>query len=140
MSRIPAISIITPVWNGLPYIKECIGSVLAQEFQNWELLIGDNGSTDGTTDYLATLNDSRIHIYKHEINRGISGNLNFLFSKANAPLAYILCADDCFHSKGLNYVIDEWNSSIESVVFICFSPDAGSCKLKQYAYNTLPKN
>ena len=54
MSSVPAISILTPVWNGLPYVKECIASVLAQEFQDWELLIGDNGSTDGTREYLAS--------------------------------------------------------------------------------------
>jgi len=140
MSRAPAISIITPVWNGLPYIKECIGSVLAQEFQNWELLIGDNGSTDGTRDYLAQLNDSRIHIYEHEINLGISGNLNFLFAKANGPLAYILSADDWFHPEGLSSAMDEWNCARESVAFICFSPDAGLFKVAQYAYKTLPKH
>ena len=140
MSVLPAISIITPVWNGLPYIKECIASVLAQEFQNWEMLIGDNGSSDGTREYLAEQTDPRIHIYYHEVNHGISGNLNFLFAKANAPLAYILGADDYFHPKGLSDVMDEWGSSGPNVAFIWFNPDAGICKLKQYGYNTLPKN
>jgi glycosyltransferase involved in cell wall biosynthesis len=140
MSATPAISIITPVWNGLPYLKECIASVLAQDFQNWEMLIGDNGSTDGTRDYLAKQTDSRIHVYYHEKNYGISGNLNFLFAKAKAPLAYILCADDYFHPKGLRHVIDEWSSSLPSVALICFHPDPGNCKLKQYAYHHLPEN
>jgi glycosyltransferase involved in cell wall biosynthesis len=140
MSVVPAISIITPVWNGLPYIKECIASVLAQEFQNWEMLIGDNGSTDGTREYLAEQTDSRIHIYYHEANHGISGNLNFLFAKANGPLAYILCSDDYFHPKGLSDVIGEWASSRPRVSFICFNPDPGNSRLYQYAYNTLSKN
>ncbi len=140
MSTVPAISIITPVWNGLPYIKECIGSVLAQEFQNWEMLVGDNGSTDGTREYLSGQTDSRIHIYNHKVNLGISGNLNFLFAKATAPLAYILCADDYFHPNGLSYVISEWSSSKPSVVFICFSPDAGDSKLRRYSHSVLPEN
>ena len=42
MPAVPAISILTPVWNGLPYIKECIESVLSQDFQDWEMIIGDN--------------------------------------------------------------------------------------------------
>ena len=52
MPAVPAISIITPVWNGLPYIKECVESVIAQDFQDWELIIGDNASEDGTSEYL----------------------------------------------------------------------------------------
>lgn len=140
MSRVPAISIITPVWNGLPFIKDCLESVLAQDFQDWELLIGDNGSTDGTRDHLTTQTDPRIHIYKHEINLGIFGNLNFLFAKAKAPLAYILCADDYFHPKGLSYVIEEWVSSRPSVAFIIFSPDVGHSKLRMYSHSILPKN
>ena len=75
----PAISILTPVWNGLPYIKECVESVFSQEFQDWELIISDNGSTDGTRDYLDTLTDKRVQIFKQDKNLGIDGNLNFLF-------------------------------------------------------------
>ena len=44
MSALPAISILTPVWNGLPYIQECVESVIAQDFQDWEMIIGDNAS------------------------------------------------------------------------------------------------
>jgi len=139
MSRVPAISIITPVWNGLPFIKECIESVLSQEFQNWEMIIGDNGSTDGTRAYLEGQTDSRIRIYKHELNRGISGNLNFLFSKANAPLAYILCADDYLQPKGLSHVIAEWSTAGPGVAFIIFSPYIGHSKLRRYSYGVLPK-
>ncbi len=70
MSVVPAISIITPVWNGLPYIKECVESVLAQDFQDWEMIVGDNASEDGTSEYLRTLNDPRIKVFRHEKNLG----------------------------------------------------------------------
>ena len=140
MSTKPAVSIITPVWNGLPFLKECLRSVLDQNFQNWEMLIGDNGSTDGTSDYLAQQSDPRIQIYKHEFNRGICGNLNFLFTKANAPIAYILCADDYFYPGELNHILEEWGASNPNVAFITFSPDVGHSKLRRYTYNVLPKN
>lgn len=140
MSTTPAISIITPVWNGLPYIKECIASVLSQEFQNWEQLIGDNASTDGTRDYLAGLTDPRMRIFTHKSNLGISGNLNFLFAKASAPLACILCADDYLYPGGLTKVIEEWRSSKPDIAFICFRPSTGGTCLNAYAYSILPKN
>ena len=111
MSTQPAISIITPVWNGMPYIIECIESVLNQEFTDWELIIGDNGSTDGTIDYLNTLNDERIKIFKHKVNKGIFGNLNFLFNHTNAPISQILCADDYFINKNsLGIIVNYWQN------------------------------
>lgn len=141
MKKAPAISIITPVWNGQPFVKECVQSVLSQDFQNWELLVGDNGSTDGTREYLDTLNDSRIRVFQHEKNLGIFGNLNFLFSKADGPLAYILCADDYFLPNGLGSVINEWEMVTPDTAFICFNSKESLAysKLMRYSYSVLPK-
>lgn len=88
------ISILLPVYNGMPYICEAVESVLAQGLQDWELIISDNGSTDGTRNYLKSLNDSRIRIYEQPLNLGIMGNLNFLLAHAKAPVAKILGHDD----------------------------------------------
>jgi glycosyltransferase involved in cell wall biosynthesis len=74
MGGAPAISILTPVWNGLPYIKECVNSVLAQDFQDWEMIVGDNASDDGTSEYLRTLTDPRIKVFRHDKNMGVCTN------------------------------------------------------------------
>lgn len=140
MSEAAEISIITPVWNGQPYIKECVESVLAQDFKNWEMLIGDNESTDGTRDYLDQLNDQRIHVFKHDHNLGIYGNLNFLLSKARSPLVYFLCADDYFLSGGLRRAITDWNSASPNTGVICFNKETIKySKLMRYSYNVLPR-
>jgi len=117
-TRKPAISVLTPVWNGLPYIKECVDSVLQQEFQDWELVISDNCSTDKTRDYLDTLTDPRIRVYKQEKNLGIVGNLNFLFAKASAPVAHLLCADDYFYPGALGLILREWETLPADTAFI----------------------
>jgi glycosyltransferase involved in cell wall biosynthesis len=122
MNITPSISILTPVWNGLPYIKECIDSVLKQNFQDWELLVSDNGSSDGTIAYLDTLKDSRIKVYKQQKNLGIMGNVNFLFSKASAPIAQILCADDYFIDANSVYTILEyWKTASPEIGFVTFN-------------------
>lgn len=58
------ISIITPAYNAAPFIRETIDSVRAQSYENWEMIIADDGSTDGTIEAanMATGGDSRIHI------------------------------------------------------------------------------
>jgi glycosyltransferase involved in cell wall biosynthesis len=142
MQTTPSISIITPVWNGKPFINECITSVLNQEFQDWELLIGDNASTDGTGDYLDELRDPRIKVFKHEKNKGIFGNLNFLFGHARGPVAYILCADDYFLPNAISKIIEEWKAAPPSTAFIGFNSQEALdyCRLMRYSYDVLPKH
>lgn len=78
----------------MPYIAEAVESVLSQNFDDWELIVSDNGSTDDTKTYLSSLNDVRIRICEQPENLGIMGNLNFLLTQANAPIAKILGHDD----------------------------------------------
>lgn len=141
MSGIPTISIITPVWNGLPYIRECVDSVLTQEFKDWELIISDNGSSDGTRDYLDTLSDPRIRVFKQDRNLGIDGNLNFLIGKIQAPLAYCLCADDYFYGDGLGLAIREWTKVSPETAFIGFNWKEVQThdRTAAYSYQILPK-
>lgn len=140
MTAVAEISIITPVWNGQPFIKECVESVLSQDFTNWEMLIGDNKSTDGTREYLDQLNDERIRVFKHDKNLGIYGNLNFLLSKARSPIVYFLCADDYFLPAGLRRAVDEWNSAPSDTGVICFNKETIKySKLMRYSYNVLPR-
>jgi glycosyltransferase involved in cell wall biosynthesis len=114
-----AISIITPVWNGLPFLKVCVESIQAQQFEDWELLISDDGSTDGSREWLATLADRRIRIFEQSRNLGIFGNLNFLFDRASAPVSQILCQDDYFvDSRSLDALMKLWNAAPASVGFI----------------------
>lgn len=62
----PLVSIITPCHNGERYLKECIETVKSQTYQNWEMLIVDDGSTDSSADIILTYsnNDSRIKYLK----------------------------------------------------------------------------
>lgn len=139
-TSVPAISIVTPVWNNLPYLKETVASVLTQDFCHWEWIIADDCSTDGSREYLDTINDPRIKIFKNSRNLGIFGNLNYLFSLTTAPAALILCADDYLMEGGLAVAIDEWNSSPPEVAFVRFNwlvkPNVKS--LGRFSFSTVP--
>lgn len=136
-----SISIIMPCYNGLRYIKQAVESVIAQTHADWELLISDDGSKDGTREYLASLNDSRIKVFYQEKNLGIFGNLNFLFANASYPISQFLCQDDYFvNDDSLAYIVNEWSELPKEVVYMRTSHGVDSKKsnLAQYEMQVLP--
>lgn len=146
-NNIPTISVLIPVWNGLPFIRETIESVLSQDFTDWELIISDNCSTDGTREFLDSLRDSRIRVLKQETNRGIFGNLNVLFREATSEFSQILCADDYLLPGGLGRVVETWNTQDGQTSFIRFNfgelrnADVVSrLSYRQYRGAVLPEN
>jgi glycosyltransferase involved in cell wall biosynthesis len=139
----PTISILTPVWNGLPYLKECVDSVLSQDFQDWEMIVGDNESDDGTSEYLESLTDPRIKVFRHEKNLGVYKNIHFLFNQAKAPIYVGLCADDYFYTGALRKIVDEWKNVSLGTGLISFNWKGRQMKhnrLTQFSYSALPKN
>lgn len=96
------ISIIIPAYNAEAYIAETIESVQQQEFQNWELIVTDDGSTDRTGDIIRNLanTDMRILYLKQE-NGGIGKARNYAISHSTAPLLAFIDADDLWYPAKL---------------------------------------
>ena len=71
----PQVSILLPVYNGDEHLKQALNSVLVQIFDDWELIIINDGSTDRTLDIIASFRDKRIRVF-HQENRGLVASLN----------------------------------------------------------------
>src|SRR5688572_25320978 len=99
------ISIILPVYNGLHYLDASLTSVLDQSYVNFELLIIDDHSDDGSLQYLQSLEDKRIQLFKNEKNMGLFFNLNFLIGKSNSPLVKLWSQDDIMHRDCIKHII-----------------------------------
>ena len=90
----PAVSVVMKAYEHAEYVHESIASVLAQSFQDFEIVIVDDGSTDGTADVVRRFTDPRIRFERFERNRGISVMMNVLVSRARGELVAILNSDD----------------------------------------------
>jgi glycosyltransferase involved in cell wall biosynthesis len=83
--RGPRASIGMPVFNGEKYLAQSIESMLAQTFEDFELIISDNGSQDETEAICRRYasRDRRIRYLRHEVNRGAAWNHNFVFATSS---------------------------------------------------------
>ncbi|QPJ64093.1 MAG: glycosyltransferase [Candidatus Nitrohelix vancouverensis] len=94
MPSSPFVSVVTSVYNGERYLQECVDSILNQTHQNFEFIILDNGSTDGSRTILDRISDPRV-VVVHQENLGIAGSLNKGVRMAKGELIFRLDADDC---------------------------------------------
>jgi len=77
MNRISSkVSIVLPTYNGAKYIRQSIDSCLNQTYKNIELIIVNDGSTDGTPEIIRSYEDGRIKYLTHEKNKGLPHALN----------------------------------------------------------------
>lgn len=101
-----SISIILPVYNAIKYLHQSVSSVLKQDFIDFEFLIIDDCSTDGSWEYLLSLKDERIGLFRNEQNKGLFFNLNFLIKKANTPIIKLWSQDDILYHNCFNEVVN----------------------------------
>lgn len=115
-------SIITPVFNGESFINDTIQSVTNQSFQNWELIIIDDGSIDNSLKIAQdwTKKDKRIKVYTHHgnINKGVSASRNLGIENARGEWLAFLDADDVWEKNKLEKQFEIIEKHDKNLVFI----------------------
>jgi glycosyltransferase involved in cell wall biosynthesis len=101
MTQAPDISVVLPTRNRVALLPRAIASVLAQVEVAFELIVVDDASSDGTTQYLATLFDSRVRVITAQTNLGPSGARNRGLEAALAGVVAFLDSDDCYRPRRL---------------------------------------
>src|SRR3712207_3488429 len=89
----PAVSIVLPVYNAAAYVAEAVRSVLAQTLGDFELILINDGSTDGSRDVLATFHDHRVRLIDQP-NQGLVATLNRGVREARGQWIARMDADD----------------------------------------------
>ena len=94
----PLVSVLTPVYNGEPFLRECIESVLSQSYDNWEYIILNNASTDCSLEVANKYarREKRLRVYSNDSLLPIIENHNNAFRTINPRSKYckVVSADD----------------------------------------------
>ena len=104
MTSHPAISIVIPLYNKASTIQHTISSVISQTIQNFELIIVDGNSTDGSFEIASQINDPRILLFKQR-GKGISTARNQGVEKAKSDIVAFLDADDTWEPNFLETIL-----------------------------------
>lgn len=99
------VSVIMPSWNTGRFIAESINSVIAQTYENWELIIVDDCSTDDTDEIVASFADDRIKYFKNEKNSGAALTRNRAMREAQGEWIAFLDSDDLWTADKLEKMI-----------------------------------
>ena len=111
------ISVIIPLYNKSKLVRRAIDSVLRQDYQDFEVVVVDDGSTDDSARYVRSYQDSRIH-YIYKENGGVSSARNFGFEKSQGEWIYFLDADDELLPGAFSAMMDAHDEHPECRFFV----------------------
>lgn len=116
----PRVSIGIPVYNGEDFLAAAIESLLAQDYRDFELIISDNASTDGTQAICEAYaqKDNRIRYLRADVNRGAAWNYNRLVEMASGEFFKWQAHDDVCLPTFLRRCVETFNQAPESVVLV----------------------
>jgi glycosyltransferase involved in cell wall biosynthesis len=115
--KAPLVSVVMPVYNGERYLRPAIDSILNQTFADFEFLIVDDASTDGTKEILESYSDKRIQVLTNETTQGISFSRNRGILAARGEFLAQMDADDVSRPRRFE----------RQVEFLRQNPDVGLC-------------
>lgn len=143
------VSIIMPSYNTERYIADSINSVLAQTYENWELIIVDDCSTDDTEQILGSYTDPRIRFLQNEKNSGAAVSRNYGLREAKGRWIAFLDSDDTWHPEklekqvrfmeetGYKFTYTDYQIQLNGtwLPYVYYGPDkVNKRKMKDYCY------
>jgi glycosyltransferase involved in cell wall biosynthesis len=93
------VTIGLPVYNAESFLPDTLRSIFAQTYRDWELIIVDDGSADGSLDIARAVQDSRVSVYSDGMNRGLPTRLNQITALAHGKYIARMDADDLMHPE-----------------------------------------
>ncbi len=123
MKSTPKVSVMVVAYNQAQLIRETLDSILAQDYDNLEIVVADDASTDGTSDILkeyATRYPDKFVLVLNERNQGITGNCNAALAACTGELVATFSGDDLFLPGKIRAQVEQFVQDPE--VVLCYHP------------------
>lgn len=122
----PQITIAMPIYNAGSYLRPAVLSILQQTIADWELIIIDDGSSDGSSESIGDIQDLRVRVLADGLNRGLAARLNEAIDLARGRYLARMDQDDISYPERLarQLAMLEQNSELDLVACRCVSIDA----------------
>ena len=138
----PAVSVVIPVYNSAKYLRECLDSVVAQTFSDWEVVAVDDGSSDNSPAILDeyAAKDSRIKVI-HKANGGVSAARNDGLAAASGEYVLFADSDDLLLANALDVLYKKISDEKADIVFgdhLSFQGNDGPEKDRRYIFFNEP--
>lgn len=117
--RAPKVSVVVPTFRRAGLLKETVDSILAQTFADFELIIVDNMSEDGTEEYVAGIGDARVRYFRNPNGGVIAVNRNYGIRRARGQYVALCDDDDLWVPEKLAKQVDLLDSQPETALCYC---------------------
>lgn len=138
MTTSPLVTVAIPSYNHAKYISQTIESILGQTFQDFEILIVDDSSTDNSLEIIRSFKDPRIRIIESAINQGVCETANICIKNANGKYMALIASDDVMISdkleKQVNFLEknENYGAVFSGIEIINEDGDVNPKKTKKY--------
>ena len=114
----PLVSVVVPVFNGMPHLRDLTEALLAQGYPNLEIVFTEGGGSDGSADYLATIDDPRIRFIQMPAGTSAAGNWTAATQAANGEFIKLVCQDDLINPDTISKQVQDLQSNPAAVMAI----------------------
>ena len=114
----PLVSVVVPVFNGIPHLRDLTDSLLAQTYPNLEIVFSEGGSTDDSPAYLATIDDPRVRTINAPPGTGAAGNWTAASEAATGEFVKLVCQDDLLRPDAIAKQVDDLTRHPEAAMAV----------------------
>lgn len=114
----PLVSVVVPVFNGMPHLENLTRSVLNQDYPNLEIIFSEGGGSDASAEFLATLTDPRVRIVRQPAGTSAAENWTAATSEAQGEFIKLVCQDDLLEPDAISQQVQDLAANPTAVMAV----------------------